>query len=82
MDEIIQIADLPNFWFDQKSSHNAIIHHLAFDAFFNNSLISLNRFYFKSRSSARIDQNERAKGSLLCSLLHICSDHCFTYIYI
>ena len=64
-----------NFFDPLKSSINTIVQLLAFNAVFNNTPIGLNRKFVSSRNSARTDENERGKRLLLCSLLHIGSDH-------
>ena len=57
------------------SSSNAIVQLLAFNAVFNNTPIGVNRKFVSSRNSAWTDENEKGKGLLLCSLLHIRADH-------
>ena len=57
------------------SSSNAIVQLLAFNAVSNNTPKGLNRKFVCSRNSTRTDENGKGNGLLLCSSLHIRSDH-------
>ena len=55
------------------SSRSVTIQRLALNAVFSKTPIGLSRNFVSSKNSARTE--EKGKGLLLCSVLHIGSDH-------